>query len=183
MLGPSGFHPVNQGSTCDIPQDMLTRLVAVLEEMVTAYQQLLTLLQIEKNLIIEGDIESLVPCFDEKEERLRYLNVLESKRCEVMGLIARQIAVGQRPLRLKQLLSKVKGPCHNQLRSCQVRLEALMASIAEINQINGLLVERVLGQITNLVGLLRHMATVFPTYDPSGLLRDHLSSGRTITKG
>jgi flagellar biosynthesis/type III secretory pathway chaperone len=63
-------------------------------------------------------------------------------------------------------------------------LDSLAASIREINQVNGILVDRILAQVTDLLGLLRHLVAPTPTYQATGLLQDVTSGGgRTLGRG
>lgn len=97
--------------------------------------------------------------------------------------MARQWGGDERSLTLKQLAQRVPGPFRSQLTYCHTRLEALTASIQELNQINGLLIDRILERITALVGLLRHLSSTDPIYQPNGSLQHFPSGGRAISQG
>jgi len=171
-------------ATPDIPlnalsEPLLTRLALILEEMVEGYQRLLSLLQEEKSLIVEANNEALIRCVGQKEDCLSHLAVLEKGRQKIMLSIA-----PERPsLSLKILIPHLPLEHQDRLIHSHVRLEALTASIQEINQINGLLINRVLGQITGLMTLLQQMTTSATTYQASGMMHDRPLHGRTIGRG
>lgn len=154
------------------------QLIAILEEILQFQQQLLTLLQEEKSLIIEGKTEELIRCIGKKESILKRVSELETAR---MRLIE-QITPGHPPLTLKSLMPRILPVYRVPLEKLRTRLDVLTASIAELNEMNGVLIERVLGQISDLFTLLRHMTAGGETYEPSGEMR-LAPSGRTISRG
>jgi flagellar biosynthesis/type III secretory pathway chaperone len=162
---------------------ILVRFLSTLEEMIRVHQRLLTLLQREKCLIIDGSLDELTPCLSEKEEVLRELKLLEERRLQEAGSLGRSLRSGDQPLRFKQLVALVPESYQDRLRSCRIRLEALTAGIVEINQMNGILIDRTLQQITTLMGLLRHLMRSPSAYEATGCLSDRPASGRTIGKG
>jgi|GEM_PF-2046979 len=167
-----------------IPPDVvLAPLLSTLEEMIHLQQEMLSVLQREKKLMIGGDLDDLLHCLQEKEILLGHLQRLEQRRQEEILPLAQQGGVADRPLTLKQLIQIVPVPFRKQLTSCHARLEAVTASIQELNQINGLLVNRILEQVTALIGLLRHLSSPVPIYQPNGALQHFPSGGRVISQG
>lgn len=164
-------------------ETLLVRFLSTLEEMVGAHQRLLTLLQREKRLVIEGNSEELTPCLCEKEETLNGLDRLEKRRQEEFSALSRHFHPAEPMDHLKQLIPLVPGPYRPGLYSCQVRLEALTASIVEINQMNGLLIGRILEQIAKLLSLLKHLAFPPAGYEATGRLSDSPIGRRTLGKG
>jgi len=155
----------------DIEEPLLIRLLATLEEMVKRYQRLLAVLQGEKRLMIEGNLNDLIPCLNEKEEILRALKGLEERRLHEIDPLSKRFQMmshSQESFSLRQLIGVVSVPYRSRLLSCHDRLRALLASVTEINQINGLLVGRILQQVNGLLGLLTHLSTAPQTYQASG---------------
>ncbi|MFQ5596601.1 MAG: flagella synthesis protein FlgN [Nitrospiria bacterium] len=154
------------------------RLLKVLEEMIPSHQQLLTLLQNEKRHIIEGAVEKLVQCSIDKEKVLYDLNGLNRQRIDLL----QQLNHPNPPQTLNALLPGCSEKHRRRLRDVQAKLEALTASIHEINQMNGILVERVLGQISSLLGLFKQMCRETPVYQQTGVIHHPPKHGRTIGK-
>lgn len=169
--------------TITVPDIFLTPLISTLEEMIRVQQEILSLLQREKKLMIGGEVDDLLRCLHEKENLLGRLRGLERRRQEEIVPLAQQGGGDDRALTLKQLAQRIPEPFRSQLAYCHTRLEALTASIQELNQINGLLVDRILERITALVGLLRHLSSTDPIYQPNGALQHFPSGGRAISKG
>jgi len=170
-------------SITDIEEPLLIRLLFTLEEMVKRYQKLLSLLQREKGLMIEGNLNDLIPCLNEKEVILGELKTLEERRIREIDPIARRFAMTSRAeegVSLKQLIAVVSFAYRGRLMSCYDRLRALIASVTEINQINGLLVGRILQQVNGLLGLLTHLSSTSQTYQASGSFNNDFQSGRAL---
>ncbi len=157
----------------------LTQLCTTLDAMIPVQQQLLTLLQDEKRLIVEGETEGLIQCSHKKEMALQRIAELEKQRIETIQSMSNV----EDPLTLKKLISICPQAYRVRLQSAQHRLDALMASIQEINQMNGLLVGRVLTQISGLLGVLNHLTSGGPTYQKTGKINAASSGGRTIGRG
>lgn len=165
------------------PQDCLSeaetlRLLTTLEHLLQEHQSLLSTLQDEKRLIVEGKIEALLSCVGEKEALMRRIMALEKERL----FILQGIDGTKQTLKLKTLILHVAPVYRERLKRLGGKLDVLTASITEINQINGILVERVLGQISDLFTLLRHLTSDGDTYRESGQLSS-AAAGRTITRG
>ncbi|MGB3942206.1 MAG: flagellar protein FlgN [Candidatus Manganitrophaceae bacterium] len=177
---PSALPPPE---TLTVPDALLIPLVSTLEEMILVQQEMLSLLQREKKLMIGGELDDLLRCLQEKENLLGRLRGLEQRRQEEIAPMARQGGGEDRSLTLKQLAQRVPEPFRGRLTDCHTRLEALTASIQELNQINGLLIDRIQERITALVGLLRHLSSTDPIYQPNGALQHFPSGGRAISQG
>lgn len=168
--------------TLTVRDALLIPLVSTLEEMILVQQEMLSLLQREKKLMIGGELDDLLRCLQEKENLLGRLRGLEQRRQAEIAPMARQWGE-DRSLTLKQLAQRVPEPFRGRLTDCHTRLEALTASIQELNQINGLLIDRIQERITALVGLLRHLSSTDPIYQPNGALQHFPSGGRAISQG
>lgn len=162
---------------------LLAQLISVLEGMTEVQQRFLSVLQREKRLVIEGDLETLFSCLAEKESVLNRLNRLEVERQALMAPLARILNQDPRRLTLRQLTARVEEPFAGRLSACHLRLKALSASILEINQINGLLVEKTLKQVSSLLGLLKHLSTAPPIYQATGLASESPFKGKVLGKG
>ncbi len=154
------------------------QLIAILEEMFLFQQQLLLILQEEKSLIIDGKTDHLVSCVGKKEGVLNRIAQLEAERIQMMS----PISPASSPLTLKALIPHLPLADQEKLETLRSGLEVLTTSIAELNEMNGILIERVLGQISDLFSLLRHMTSGEKTYQATGEI-SLVSSGRSISKG
>ncbi len=153
-------------------------LIAILEKTLGAQQQLLSILQKEKSLIIDGKTDPLVNCAGEKEEVLKRLAELETERLQLIQAISSKDS----PLTLKSLIPRVSPHFREKLETLRSHLGVITSSIAELNAMNGILVERVLGQISELFAVLQHITSNGETYQSTGEMQV-LSPGRTISRG
>ncbi len=166
-------------SETGIAETDILALCTILEEMVGASKKLVNLLQDEKRLIIEGDIDHLVRLSSEKEAAIEHLARLNQDRIAVL-----QLTEGNDPPpTLKTLIPFCPDIYQNRLQTAHMRLEALSAGINELNQMNGLLTDRVLQQISGLLGVLTTLSPSGPTYAQSGMIQTLPTDGRTFGKG
>ena len=163
--------------------ERLARLGQTLEDLIGLQQRFVGVLQHEKALIIEGDLDRLAVCLAEKEALLVPLRQLDAQWRDQIEPIARLAGHAGGAMSLGRLIELVGEPHRGRLRSCQQRLAALKASMVEINQINGLLIEKTLKKIDDLMDLLRHLSSGAPIYQPTGLLSQSRSAGRLLCKG
>lgn len=154
------------------------QLLATLEDLFQGHQNLLALLQDEKCFIVEGKIEALLSCVAEKETLMKRIAALEKKR---LGIMAGLDEINSTHT-LKTLIPRVAPIYREKLKTLGGQLDVLTSSITEVNQINGILVERVLGQISDLFILLRHLTPDGNTYQESGKM-SRAVAGRTISRG
>ncbi|MBI3594056.1 MAG: flagellar protein FlgN [Nitrospirae bacterium] len=161
---------------------LLIKFYSTLGEMTKGYQQFMSILQKEKSLIIEGNSEELITCLLQKEGVISYLNGLESKREAEIEEIGRALGLTSRPLTFVMLIDAVKEPFKSKFISCKAGLEALTASMIEVNQINGLLVERTLRKITDLIGLINQISAVPITYSSNGVANAFPAKGRSLAR-
>ncbi len=162
---------------------LLDNLITTLEELASTQQQFLTILQLEKRLVIEGDLDELLSCLADKEKVLAHLTQLETQRQNLMRPLAKGLQQNVHSLTLKQLSDQVGEPYATRLNACHHKLKVLSSSIEEVNQINGLLIDKTLKQVSCLLGLLRHLSTSPPLYQASGLTQEVSLGGKVLGKG
>lgn len=158
-------------------------LVAVLEDLIREHQQLLDVLQREKRLMVEGDVDALLPSLTDKEKILERVRAIERRRRELVDALASRAGRPADTASLTRLAALAPEPYAEALRSCHARLEALAASMVELNQLNGVLVDRILTRVTSLLALIRHVVVDAPLYQSSGLPQDAPPGGRTLGRG
>jgi flagellar biosynthesis/type III secretory pathway chaperone len=163
-------------------EPLLTKFYSTLEEMIKGYQQMMSILQREKSLIIDGNSEELIACLFKKEGAISSLNELEERRKSEMEMIRRALGLVEEPLTFNLLIESVKEPFKSKFYSCKAALEALTASMIEVNQLNGLLVERTLQKISDLIGLLNQISAVPVTYSAKGITHTFPPKGRTLVR-
>jgi flagellar biosynthesis/type III secretory pathway chaperone len=170
------------GSTRFIPDDSLINLQFLLDEMTRLLQQFVKSLQQEKTLIIDGSPEELMRCVEEKDAVLHQVSLLEKKSQFMVQQIS--LAAGKKEtLTLRQLIPMIQGSFKTRFERSLSGIEALSASITELNQINGLLVEKTLKRVSDLVQLIHYLSGNTATYTASGAMEEHSLPGRILIKG
>jgi flagellar biosynthesis/type III secretory pathway chaperone len=158
----------------------LEALTAVLEELIEVHQQLLPVLQAEKRLMVEGEVDDVLPCLKEKELLLHRVRETELRHRDVVESLAVLSGQPTQGWTLSRIISLAPPVSATRLRSCQACLESLTASMIELNQLNGLVAERIVTRVNGLIGLLRHLSSAAATYQPNGALRETPLSGRSL---
>ncbi len=163
----------------DIAKSDLLALCTIFEALVTASKKLMDLLQDEKRCIIAGDVDHLIHLSSEKEAAIEALAKLNQDRIAVL----RTKHPNDPPAKLSTLISLCPDRYRGRLQRAYTSLEALSAGIQELNQMNGLLTDRILQQVSGLLGVLKHLGPSGTTYEQSGMIQSLRSSGRTFGKG
>jgi len=182
-IGEADHNNMNTKRAPDVLDERMEMLRSTLEEVVKVQQRLVGVLQQEKSLVIAGELDRLMVCLAEKEATLEALRRLEAQWRAHIKPIAGLMGFHAEGLSLSRLIESIGEPHQSRLRSCQQRLSALKASILEINQVNGFLIEKTLKKIGDLIQLLRHLSSETPTYRPTGLLSPSSPQGRLLCKG
>jgi flagellar biosynthesis/type III secretory pathway chaperone len=164
------------------PDTLLIEFHLTLGEMIKGYQQLMSILQKEKTLIIEGNSGELISCLIQKEGAISLLNSLEARRQKEIEGIGKVLGLVDRPLTFSMIIETVREPFKSKFNASKASLEALTASMIEVNQMNGLLVDRTLRKISDLIGLLKQISTVSLTYSSTGTVNPYPASGRTLVR-
>jgi flagellar biosynthesis/type III secretory pathway chaperone len=161
----------------------LLRFLSTCEETVAGHEQLLGVLERERRLVVEGQIDALITCLSEKEGALAALAALETRRRAELGVLSAGVGCTVAVGRIAPLIPLVPDRYRNRLESCQAQLDALTARAARLNRINGRLIDRVRAHTESLVGLLRRLACPPTAYAPSGRFCEVRVSGRTLGEG
>jgi flagellar biosynthesis/type III secretory pathway chaperone len=158
-------------------------LTAVLEELIEVYRQLLPVLQAEKGLMVEGEVDDVLPCLNEKELLLHRVRETELRRRDAVEALVASTGQPSQGWTLSRIIALAPPASAMRLRSCQARLESLTASMIELNQLNGFVADRIVTRVNGLIGLLRHLSSAAATYQPSGALHEAPLSGRFLGRG
>ncbi len=161
--------------------DKYSDLLEILEKEVGLFRDFLTLLQRERQYMIDLSLEKLHECHNQKETIIFKLKVLEDARIELITEIqgdnqtpftaTLSVIIEKAPLRYK------KG-----MESCQSNLKSLVDSIKEINQINGILADRAINYTRNSLSFLNRLISQLPVYRSSGKIAQDSMVGTLVCK-
>lgn len=161
--------------------DKYSDLLEILEKEVRLFGDFLTLLQKERQYMIDLSLDRLHECQNQKETIIFNLKVLEDARVELIAEIQGDnrtdftailsVIIDNAPLRYK------KG-----MESCQSNLKSLVDSIREINQINGILADRAINYTRNSLSFLNRLVSQLPVYRQSGRIAQESMVGTLVCK-
>ena len=161
--------------------DKYSDLLEILEKEVGLFRDFLTVLQKERQYMIDLSLDKLHECHNHKETIIFNLTVLEDARIELIAEIQGDHQTGftatlsaiidDAPLRYK------KG-----MESCQSNLKSLVDSIKEINQINGILADRAINYTRNSLSFLNRLVSQLPVYHQSGRIAQESMVGTLVCK-
>lgn len=161
--------------------DKYSDLLEILEREVTMFRDFLSLLQKERQCMIDLSLDKLYECHNQKETIIFNLRVLEDARAELISEIhdnnqadpaaTLSVVIDKAPLRYK------KG-----MEACRSNLRSLVESIKEINQINGILADRAINYTRNSLSFLNRLVSQLPVYQASGRIGQETVVGTLVCK-
>ena len=160
--------------------DKFGTLLDILEKEVELYREFLTLLQRERQYMIDLSLDRLHECNNQKEAVILNLKVLDESRVDVIDSI-RNGDQSASPT-LSMIIEKAPARYKGGLESCRSNLRSLVGSIREINQINGVLSERAINYTRSSLSFLNRLFHELPVYLSSGQRGQRKRTGRLVSK-
>ncbi len=144
------------------------RLVSNLEEIVKAYRSLLEVLRVEKQALIDADLEKIKEAMMQKEEFFYQLRELDSQRERLAKESALVVGADVENPRLLEIATKVDPIVAERLRNIHATLELLIKRITEINRDNETYARSALGNLTGAIEEIRTTLSGKSTYEKKG---------------
>ncbi len=161
--------------------DKYSDLLEILEKEVGLFRDFLSLLQRERQCMIDLSLDKLHDCHNEKETIIFNLTVLEDARSELIYDIHGNHNSGTAPV-LSAIIEKAPLRYKKGMESCQSNLKSLVESIKEINQINGILADRAINYTRNSLSFLNRLISQLPVYHSSGRRAQETIVGTLVCK-
>ena len=159
--------------------DQFENLINILEKEVILYNEFLNILQNERQYMIDLSLDRLHECSNYKETVILKLHILEDSRKDVISLI--QNGHNSSPT-LAVIIDEAPARYRKGLESCRSNLISLVNSIKEINQINGILADRVINYTRNSLSFLNRLVYELPVYQPTGQMGQDKKTGKLVCK-
>jgi len=131
---------------------LLTKFLGLLDEEIDLYGSLLSILQKEKNAVVDSSLEKLIESSKEKENLFLKIRILEE----------------QRPVILE-------------IRNCQSSFVSLVQSIQEINLANKALLNHSLELVRGSLSLLNDLMSSNQIYYRTGKMQLNDQSGKLLS--
>lgn len=145
-------------------------LLALLRQEAATYRRLLDVLREEEDAILAGRYYDVAAATTRKETLLLELRVLGESRGVLLARIADTFGVPPRAVTLSRLATLVDPPDATELLAVRTSLTETLSEIAQANHGLGLLLERSLFRIGEILRILRESLGLGPQYDPAGRL-------------
>jgi len=161
-------------------EDKFSHLLEILEKEVNLFNEFLTLLQRERQYMIDLSLDKLHECHNQKETIVLNLKVLEDARADLISEIHDDNQTTTTTLSM--IIDKAPARYKTGMESCQSNLRSLVDSIREINQINGILADRAINYTRNSLSFLNRLISQLPVYHASGRMVHENKTGTLVCK-
>jgi flagellar biosynthesis/type III secretory pathway chaperone len=148
--------------------EKLDELSSILCQETRLYQELIGLLQREKEAMIDLSLEDLHACNNQKQTLLLKLKVLENSRTAVLEKLSGWLGLPVSELTLSYLSDFATEPRRTALLRCRDQMGTVVESLQEVSQVNQILVERSLESIQDFFTVLQLLGGPVQVYLPSG---------------
>lgn len=121
---------------------MLNQFNQILKDKIKLYQELKTILQEEKNVLVKGNISRFQNFLTKKELIIKKLRDIEEKRKTVLKEIAHEMGLPFEGISLSKIIKKASSPISVELKKSRIQLIELINSIDKLNLYNEKLVSK-----------------------------------------
>jgi flagellar biosynthesis/type III secretory pathway chaperone len=162
-------------------QTLIEALHDILREEIIAYEDLLAIQRVEKQLLVARELETFLANLQAKDQTLRTIAEIEARRQTLVKHLALLLHLPDRAITLQQLSVRVPEPYAGVMRQYRVRLQRLLREVQHSSSENARLVRDSLTLVEESLAFFASLLPATPTYQPSGTLlatvRGRLLSG------
>ncbi|NLF50422.1 MAG: flagellar protein FlgN [Leptolinea sp.] len=151
----------------ETPQEIMSAMEAVMVNEFRVCQSLLTVLQEERQALVQKDVEALSKLVEQKESLLDELGSNEETRRSCMEKLAQKSNAQNDAMDLMGLLRNLQLTASERLYRLQEGITALQSKIRELNRANMALAQMNLERITALQEYLVSLFSSPSYYQPS----------------
>ncbi len=161
---------------------LLADLSDLLRREFDTYRSLLSLLQKERQIVVDFSTEDLIQTNKEKENLVLKIRILEESRVVLLEKLADNMGVPPEALTLSALEQRVKEPFVTQLSTHRSNLSAILQSIREVNEGNRVFLQHSVDFVKGSLALIRHLTASNPKYMATGILDGDRLDGRFVSE-
>jgi hypothetical protein len=148
----------------------LAHLEQVLQQQLSAHEQLLALLQRKRQALREAAHTLVVQCCELENEKIRAISELEKARLELVGRLTQMCdPAATQPLRLAQLAEHLPEPARGRLLVLRGQLAARMEAVQGQTKITQRALESLHRHMQGLMMTVGSLCSGVATYSASGL--------------
>ena len=134
--------------------DNMSRIIKTLEDLEKIYENLLSLSEEKKNLIIEGKVKELDKILQIENQLVMKISKLESEREDAITKLAQELNLPKENLTVSYVCNVVKDPRCTMLSKITKRIGNILNKLKEVNEVNGKLIEQSLEYIRFSINLI-----------------------------
>jgi FlgN protein len=162
-------------------QTLIEAVQGILHEAITAYEDLLAIQQVEKQLLVTRELEAFLANLQAKDQTLRTIAEIEVRRQALVKHLASLLHLPDTAITLQQLSVRVPEPYAGVMRQYRMRMQRLLREVQRSSSENARLVRDSLALVEEALAFFAHLLPSMPTYQPSGTflstVRGRLLSG------
>ena len=165
-----------------IPMELLLdKLMVLLDGETDVLRCLLSVVQKEKEAIVESDLNNLNTAGKEKENLLLKIRIFEERRLKIINSLSDFTGYEPERLTLNKLAQMVKEPYSSKLRNGHSTFSSLLQTIKEVNQGNMSLLNHSLNVVRSSLKLLDNLITPNPVYYDTGMIKTKSHNARVCS--
>jgi len=162
-------------------ENLLKKLIGLLEHTMELYQSLFVVVRNEKNAVVGLDLQQFTEACKAKDNLLLKLRILEEQREQVMVRLATETGCAPQGLTLTQLSLLVDEPYAHRLMDLSRELLALIQSLQDATQQNKFLMAHSMRLIQGSYNLLNNLMAANPLYYRSGNVQNTDQTGKLLS--
>ncbi|MBI5064249.1 MAG: flagellar protein FlgN [Desulfatitalea sp.] len=162
---------------------LIEQLVAVLKQTETLYEQVLPIIEKEKEAALAPDAQQLMALNGEKQTLLAQLARLEQERTALAQRIGAGLHLPPEKLNLASLAAAVDAPYDRQLGQLHERLKAVVEKVRRSNEQCQTLIQYCLRLVQSRLGFFQHWLGRVDVYGASGNLNNGAGRGGRLLSG
>ncbi len=159
----------------------IDNLLSILEKSEQVYQQMLPVIQREKQAALSAQPEQLTSASEEKEELLAQLQQLERKRQVLIHQIADDRQLPAEQIKLSTLADSSDQHQTSRMRRLSASLNELVPKIKKANEENRAIIQHCLSIVHGALGFFQHFVIPTDVYGASGQMSMHSKGGNLIS--
>jgi len=150
-------------------QQQLDRLEAILDDLVSAHEQLLELARHKHELLRSGDTDGMTQVCQVENEKLQTISEREKARLQLVAELTRRVdPQADQPLAMTELAQHLPEPARGRLLTRRQQLRERMNAVREQSSIARRATESLMNHVGGLVRTLTSLAGQAATYDRAG---------------
>ena len=156
-------------------------LLTILEQSENLYQQMLPVIQREKQAALSAQADELTSASEEKEELLAQLQQLERKRQILIHQIADDRHLPVEQIKLSTLADSSDQNQASRMKRLSASLNELVPIIKKANEENRAIIQHCLSIVHGALGFFQHWMMPTDVYGASGQMSMHQKGGNLIS--